>query len=93
MNTRKLVEEDRHAVDLLLDSGTAEGQAMTRSTRVVTPDRLAAAKQVLAMIGEMPEVDLPRNLLARTLARIDESTAAPAPLPAAVRATMHLRPS
>jgi hypothetical protein len=72
--SRKLTEEDRRAVDLLLDHGGANHGGVTRVARAVSQGRLKAAERVLKLVGQMPAEDPPANLVARTMARIDRAT-------------------
>ena len=74
MNRRKaltLSAEDRRAVDLLLDLGTTNAQAVTRTATAACQRRVAATNRVLAMLDQLPTVDPPATLVARTMARID----------------------
>ena len=72
--SRKLSDDDRRAVDLLLDHGTTNGNGMTRVAAHVSQKRLAAAEKMLKLIGQMPAEEPPANLVEKTLRRIDRAT-------------------
>jgi hypothetical protein len=81
-----LRDEDRRAVDLLLDHAQAAHQGdanmpMTFGTSMteagVPNDRLIAAEKVLKMLDAMPSTEPAADLLARTLARVERQTGTP----------------
>jgi len=71
--TRKLTDDDRRAVDLLLDHG-AGNSTVTRVASAVPQKRLKAAERVLSLLGEMPAQEPPVDLVAKTMQRIDTAT-------------------
>jgi hypothetical protein len=71
---RKLNEEDRRAVDLLLDHGASQS-GVTRVAHAVPQKRLTAAERVLKLIGQMPAEEPAIDLVAATMDRIDRATA------------------
>jgi len=71
---RKLSDEDRRAVDLLLDHGVTSG-GITRVASAVPQRRLAAAERVLKLIGQMPADEPSIDLVATTMDRVDRATA------------------
>jgi len=83
----KLREADARAVDLLLDrAASAQGNGGNGGmfTAMVAPshagvsnDQVAAVEKVLHLLDAMPAQDPGQDLLSRTLAHIDNSTAAP----------------
>lgn len=87
----KLSNDDRRAIDLLLDRGPAAttgtngfhfqtAQGMTAAyhphATPAHPDSIGAVQQVLDLLSLMPAEDPPADLVARTLARVDASTRA-----------------
>ena len=83
----KLRDADARAVDLLLDrAAAAQGNGgnggmftamLTTSHAGVSNEQVSAVERVLHLLDAMPVLDPGQDLLARTLARIDNSTAAP----------------
>jgi len=74
---RKLSIDDRKALDVLLDMGpSARDAKLTRHTSVVPPARISAVAKVLDLLAELPEIDPPKDLVARTMHLIDQDTAA-----------------
>jgi hypothetical protein len=72
---RKLTDEDRRAVDLLLDQGANISKgAITQVVPTVSEKRMTAVKKVLALIGQMPAQDPPANLVSKTMRRIQQAT-------------------
>jgi hypothetical protein len=74
----KLHDEDRRAVDLLLDHASQDlhghGQVKPAPlTASVPPPRLTAARRTLALLDAMPELEPPADLVARTLARVERA--------------------
>jgi CMP-2-keto-3-deoxyoctulosonic acid synthetase len=72
--TRKLSEEDRRAVDLLLDHG-ASHSGVTRVAHAVAQKRLTAAERVLKLLGQMPADEPSIDLVAATMEQVDRATA------------------
>lgn len=70
---RKLSEEDRRAVDLLLDHATGDG-GITRVAAHVSQKRLAAAEKLLKLIGHFQAEEPSENLVEKTMRRIDRAT-------------------
>ncbi|HSV15515.1 MAG TPA: hypothetical protein VLI90_14740 [Tepidisphaeraceae bacterium] len=71
---RKFSEEDRRAVDLLLDHGAATS-GVTRVAHAVSQKRLAAAERVLKLLGQMPAGEPSIDLVAATMQRVDRASA------------------
>ena len=63
--------DDQKAVDVLLDHG-ATGSKLTKPATMVPPHRLMAVSKVLELLNTMPAADPPKDLVARTMARIDQ---------------------
>ncbi len=74
----KLHAEDARIVDMLLDSGNFATDASTPQAFSHAPEmfniRFVKAEKVLRLLDELPVVDPPPNLIARTFDRIDEAT-------------------
>jgi len=91
--TRKLNEADRAAVDLMFDrinsaanGGRSNGNGndgFYAATAAVSEERLNAVQKVLSLLDEMPQIEPPADLAARTIARVNRDasvgTAAIAP--------------
>jgi hypothetical protein len=60
-----LHEDDRKAIDLLLDR--------TAHAKPVSAKTLAGVESILKLLDEMPVIDPPKDLVRRTLERIDAS--------------------
>jgi len=74
--SRTLSIDDQKAVDVCLDHIVAAGK--TGITRIATPvqqRRLTSASKLLALLAELPAIDPPEDLVARTMERIDRHTA------------------
>jgi hypothetical protein len=69
--SRKLSDEDRRAVDLLLDYGHG---GITKMAAAVSQKRLSAAERVFKLIGQLPAEEPPLDLVARTMRRIDQAS-------------------
>lgn len=67
--TRKLTDDDRRAVDLLLDHGAGDGN-LARIAAPVSEARLAAAEKLFHLIGQFPAQEPPTDLVEKTLERI-----------------------
>jgi hypothetical protein len=81
-----LKDEDRRALDLLLDRGTAANSGAAMQFSTVDPavqQRVAGVQKVLGMLDLMPDEEPALDLAARTLGLIDSSFA---DHPAALRA-------
>ena len=86
---RRLREDDRRAVDLLLDNashaGNGNGNGLAAGSAFVIRDnsnieaRLRGVERVLRLLDQMPAVEPPGDLAQRTLARIEESQVAREP--------------
>jgi len=80
---KRLGDEDRRAVDLLLDSATGNGDGLPVERLFAMPvresfeHRLEAAEKLLSLLNEMPDMEPPANLVRRTLQRIEEATLEP----------------
>jgi hypothetical protein len=74
---RSLSTDDQKALDVLLDHGpSARDPRFIRHTPVVPPRRISAISKLLDLLAELPEIDPPRDLIARTMERIDQDIAA-----------------
>lgn len=79
----KLSKEDAAAVDLLLDrSPTASGKsgAVYASTHGASRERVRSAEKFLNLLQWVPAGDPPRDLLKKTLRRVDQAAAEPVSL-------------
>lgn len=87
-----LCDEDRRALDLLLDrtlaasvrgdgngGGNGHGVVFAAHSGVPT-ERLESAEKVLRMLELLPAGDPPQDLLSRTLRRVDEASAGLTPV-------------
>jgi hypothetical protein len=75
MSTR-LNDDDRRAVDMLLDRQTEPGKSgFVASMQPVFTDRLNSVERLLNMLEQIPAAEPPANLVARTLRRVEESDA------------------
>jgi hypothetical protein len=78
MNMR-LADQDRQALDLMLDQGVTADDRQTGF--VATPrtdemrERIAAVGQVLSLLGQMPAENPPSDLVAKTMRRIARADA------------------
>jgi hypothetical protein len=80
--TLLLKEEDRRAVDLLLDGTLAMSESTNGiASRVqLTADaslshRLAGVQKLLNLLGALPQDEPPADLAARTMQRVDDAVA------------------
>ena len=79
----RLRDEDRTAVDLLLDravassGGNGSGNGHTRFTPVngAAPQQISRVEAVLKVLEMMPAEDPPADLTARTMRRVEAETA------------------
>lgn len=72
----RLSDDDGRAVDMLLDSssssnGNGGGHAFSASPAPFR-QRLQAVESILNVLKEMPQNDPPKNLVAKTLANIEQ---------------------
>jgi hypothetical protein len=77
-----LGQDDRRAVDLLLDRAAKLGangavQTVFASADPVLGNRIARAQRLLGLLELMPPEDPPQDLVSRTLRRIDREAAHP----------------
>jgi len=77
-----LRDEDRRAVDMLLDrTQKASGDGNGGNGQVfvsgdgVSPERLDRVGRLLGMLDLLPQAEPPQDLMARTLRRLDEPAA------------------
>lgn len=75
----KMRDEDRRALDLLLDrAATAAGKAAGTPLYAAASDplreRVSKVEKVLNLLDAMPAEEPPKDLLSRTLRRIEQST-------------------
>jgi hypothetical protein len=87
--TRKLNDADRAAVDLMFDRINAAadggngngGNNVYAAAGAVPEERLAAVQKVLSLLDEMPAIEPPTDLAARTIARVNrDASVGTAPL-------------
>lgn len=86
--TPTLREEDRRALDLLLDRGPAAsaqadgGALYAGPAGQVSQERVRSAEKVLHLLDLLPDAEPPQDLVARTLRRLGASvpTVAAAPM-------------
>jgi hypothetical protein len=77
MSKKKLIEQDRAAVDLLLDrnteglymGGLADSGVFVKSVDV-QPQRVRSVKHILNLLKELPTSEPPDDLAGKTLRRI-----------------------
>ena len=77
-----LGQDDRRAVDLLLDrtaniTGNGKGQSVYAAAESAIGERIAGAQRLLKLLELMPHVEPPQDLVSRTLRRIDREAAHP----------------
>lgn len=83
--TRKLIEADRAAVDLLLDRTNAATTIATASANPgdsvfamagpVSDQRLEAVRKFLSLLDEIPVTEPPADLASRAIARVNRASA------------------
>jgi hypothetical protein len=72
--TRKLNDEDRQAVDMVLDAiPTAGNDGIVAVTAASAEPRVQTVQQILSTLGQMPAVEPPDDLIERTLRRIEQT--------------------
>ncbi|HWB54888.1 MAG TPA: hypothetical protein VG722_11870 [Tepidisphaeraceae bacterium] len=91
---KKLRDEDARVVDMLLDRGGSSGQAnmpqvFTHHAPQEFTDRLQRVEQLLEVLNEMPALEPPADMVARTLDRIEESEAHGRSVPATANHVTH----
>jgi len=93
--TKRLGENDRRAVDLLLDrSNGAIGNdnGFVTHAQSATEPAIQAVRKVLNVLELAPAAEPPADLMIRTLARIDSRMGAAAPMHPAATSLMTDRP-
>jgi hypothetical protein len=79
--SKKLSDDDRRAVDLLLDrSGNGQASYATPAGAALH-QRLQNAEKLLQVLAAMPAIDPAPDLVARTMRRIEERSHEPAVSP------------
>jgi hypothetical protein len=82
---KKLGDEDRRALDLFLNRENPNNSAgVFVAPGTVTPKRVESVEKILTVLQNMPASDPPRDLVSRTLQRVDQAIAAlqgPAAMP------------
>ncbi|HEX8523495.1 MAG TPA: hypothetical protein VF669_14675 [Tepidisphaeraceae bacterium] len=74
--TRKLNAEDRQAVDLVMDRATAaQGDGVV--AMATAQPRVQSVEKILNVLANMPAIEPPADLMARTLRRIEQTAAQP----------------
>jgi hypothetical protein len=72
----KLSVDDKKAIDVVLDHAALGGKTgLTRMATPVQQRHLSAATKLLSLLSELPETEPPANLVAKTMAKIDQHTA------------------
>ena len=69
----KLSQDDQRAIDFLLDDGLQIGHSVTKLPPAASQQRLFAAERLFQLIGEFRAEEPPVNLVASTMARIDQA--------------------
>ena len=97
--TKRLGDNDRRAVDLLLDrsTGTANGDGNGNGGYVAhaqpaTEPGIQSVQRVLSLLDLMPADEPAADLISRTMARIDSRPAVTQPMHPAAAAMMTNRP-
>lgn len=70
--TRKLNASDRQAVDLVMDRATAAKQDGVVAMASAEP-RVQSVERILTVLAQMPAIEPPADLVARTLQRIEQT--------------------
>ena len=78
----KMRDEDRRAVDLLLDrtaiaAGKTPGVPIYATADGRIRQSVAVVEKVLMLLDNMPRIDPPRNLVLRTLKLVERSSGRP----------------
>src|SRR5688572_25592163 len=84
----RLSDDDGRAVDMLLDSAASSNGNGAQAGLTAQPapfrQRLESVESILNILKQMPPMDPPRNLVAKTLANIERKRGKrPAKIPAA----------
>jgi hypothetical protein len=74
--TNRLSDEDRRAVDLVLDRPDGESAEVVLPSPPPSPQSVQSVEKILSLLQSMPANDPPPDLAARTLRRIDQALAA-----------------
>ena len=72
----QLRDEDRRAVDLLLDRPHPNSNEIPSASAPVSAANMRSAEKILTLLQQMPAIDPPADLAARTLLRVDQALAA-----------------
>ncbi|HEY8666703.1 MAG TPA: hypothetical protein VIL86_08570 [Tepidisphaeraceae bacterium] len=70
---KRLNDDDRRAIDLLLDSDSVNGIGFTAAASPDFQLRLQSAGRLLQLLEKMPAVDPPADLKNKTLRRLEEA--------------------
>ena len=81
----RLSNQDRRAIDLLLDKATAAHTTFTSTTEAVDTIRVQVVEKILHLLDGYEPAEPPADLVARTMKRIE--TAETQPQPAALPRT------
>ena len=77
----RLSNEDRRAIDLLLDQATTANHSFTSSTETVDTNRVHAIEKILHLLDGYEAAEPPTDLVARTMKRIESADAQAPVLP------------
>jgi hypothetical protein len=72
----RLGDDDRRAVDLVLDRLDGEQPETMAQPPPPTPQRVQSVEKILSLLERMPAYEPPPDLAAKTLHRIDQALAA-----------------
>lgn len=73
---KRLDNEDRQAVDLVLDRPDGGEAEAFGNSAAVSPQRVQSVEKILSLLQQMPAQDPPADLVAKTLKRVDQALAA-----------------
>jgi hypothetical protein len=73
----RLSNDDRRAIDLLLDKATSAQSSFTSATETVDTTRVQAVEKILHLLDGYEAAEPPADLVARTLKRIESAEAQP----------------
>lgn len=76
----KLREEDRRALDLMLDrmpAANGKGGAVYAAAQGASQERVARVQEILQVLDMMPAADPPKDLVDRTMAFIESASRSP----------------
>ena len=81
--TRKLKEQDRQAVDLVLDRFAAAGRedAVVPMGETPAEPHVQSVEKILSTLAHMPAHEPPADLLTRSLRRIEQVSGEPIQMP------------